>query len=183
MRLVWVLVGFALVLILAAAIAGRDTVVAQESITVNLGPGRDASQPGTAVLTAQGNQTLVVINIQPGEAGVGQPAHIHLGSCPEVGSVAFPLTNVVDGTSTTTVNATLASLRDGNHSINIHKSEAEAGVYVACGNIAALPAAAPTTGGPPPVGDGGFAWWYIALAVGFLLAGGGLLAMYRWRRA
>ena len=52
------------------------------------------------------------------------------------------------------MNATLAALFDGNHSINAHRSAAEIGVYTSCGNLtitgaATTPAIAPA---PPPPG-------------------------------
>jgi hypothetical protein len=107
-------------------------VTTTAQITLTLGAGRDANQPGTATLIAQGNQTQVVLNIQPGAAGVAQPAHIHEGACPGVGTVKFPLTNVVDGKSVSTVNAALADVLKGDLSINVHKSTSEASVYTAC---------------------------------------------------
>jgi hypothetical protein len=109
---------------------------AAASITLTFGPGRDGDQtPGTAVLTSQGDKTLVVLNLKSGGAGVSQPAHIHDGACPGVLGVKYPLTNVVDGTSTTVVSATLASLLTGNYGINVHKSTSEIGVYVACAAV------------------------------------------------
>ena len=105
------------------------------SITINLGPGRDGDQSGTATLTARGDKTEVVLNIKPGAAGVAQPAHIHVGTCPVPGAVKYPLSNVVDGKSTTTVDASLGTLLAGGLAINAHLSAAEAAKYVACGNI------------------------------------------------
>lgn len=121
-------------------VAGWSPARAQDgaaplSVTVDLGPGRDGDQQGTATLTAMGAQTMVSIAITPGEPGVGQPVHIHEGMCPGVGAVAFPLTNIVDGTSTTVVDATLGALLSGNYSINVHKSQAEIALYTSCGNI------------------------------------------------
>lgn len=142
----------ALVLMLA-------TVSSAFAIDLTFGAGRDFSgQTGTVSLTAEGNQTKVVINVNAGPAGATtpQPAHIHVGGCPGVGSVAAPLTAVVGGKSETTVNMPLATFQATQHAINIHKSQAEAGVYTACVNIplaaAAPPAAAPAlprTGGLP----------------------------------
>lgn len=161
-----------------------SSAFAQQAVKVTMGTGRDASQTGTATLTPVGNQTEVVISIQSGAAGVEQAVHIHQGSCPGVGAVAFPLTNVVDGASTTMVDATLASLQTGGFSINVHQgtSPADLAVYVSCGNIPAAapaaPAAVPATGGPP--GSDGFpAAWYLLLAAGGVLAalGGGILAV------
>jgi hypothetical protein len=203
MRFVSVGLGLAATLLVAAfLVAGAgDSVSAKEgdTVTVTMGAGRDASQTGTATLTDQGSQTQVVLNIQPGAAGVEQPVHIHSGNCPGVGAVAFPLTNVVNGTSTTVVDATLDSLRTGGYSINVHQDGTQAGlgVYVSCGAIpaaaqatptvagaqttpapAASPAAAPAAGGPPASSDGSFGWWYLLIAVGALtLVSGGVLAL------
>lgn len=121
----------------ATAVPPTTAPVASATIafTITLGAGRDADQNGFATLTAVGDKTQVDLNIKPGAAGVAQPAHIHEGSCPGVGAVKYPLTNVVDGKSTTVVNASLASLLTGGFSINAHKSAAEASIYVACGAI------------------------------------------------
>lgn len=121
------------------------------SVTVTLGPGRDGSQPGTAVLTPQGDKTQVVINVQPGPPGVPQPAHIHVGTCPGVGAVKYPLTNVVDGKSTTIVDDSLQDLLKGGYAINVHKSVSEIGIFVACGNVSsassnAVPSTTPGLG-------------------------------------
>jgi len=194
MRFVLAGVGLLAALVAAAflVVGSGDIVSAKEgdTVTVTMGPGRDGSQTGTATLTDMGSQTQVVLNIQPGPAGVEQPVHIHAGSCPGVGAVAFPLTNIVNGTSTTVVNATLDSLRTGGYSINAHQDGTQAGlgVYVSCGAIpaaaqatptaAASPAAAPASGGPPASSDGSFGWWYLLIAVGALvLVSGGVLAL------
>jgi hypothetical protein len=205
----FVLAGAGLLVALVAAtflIAGTGgSVSAKEgdTVTVTMGPGRDGSQTGTATLTDMGSQTQVVLDIQPGPAGVAQPVHIHQGSCPGVGAVAFPLTNVVDGKSTTVVNATLASLQTGGFSINAHQDSSQAGlgVYVSCGNVpaatqptptptgtvggvqttpapAASPAAAPASGGGPAPSNGTSAWWYLLIGVGVVtLLSGGVLAL------
>lgn len=88
----------------------------------------------------------------------GHPAHIHAGTCAELGDVVFPLSDVsmsmmVDGTpmamgdmmgapdaipvewSVTTVAAPLADIVAGGHAINIHESAENIGNYIACGNI------------------------------------------------
>lgn len=164
MRKLLLVAGLVLILSLAAS-----AVLAQESVTVTLGPGRDSSeQTGTATLTATGDQTEVVISVNTGPAGAGveQPSHIHEGQCPGVGGVAFPLTNTLDGQSTTVVDAKLSDLTTGAFSLNLHKSKDEVAVYTSCGNIPAA-AALPTTGGSRslPVG------WLIAAGAVVLLGG------------
>ena len=95
-----------------------------------------SGQTGTATLTAQGSQTLVELSIPPGNLNTEQ-THIHVGRCgATLGSVVFPLTSFVggSGSSSTLVNATLSSVMDGNHAINLHQA-GNPGNYTACGNI------------------------------------------------
>lgn len=86
------------------------------------------------------------------------PAHIHSGTCTELGDVVYPLSNVggammMNGTpmamgtmmgaadaipveaSVTTVEASLADLAAGGYAINVHESAENIGNYIACGNI------------------------------------------------
>lgn len=161
------------------------------TVTVPLAAENNSGQTGTATLTAMGDQTQVVINVPAGPGGTPQPAHIHDGTCAAPGKVVWPLTNVVDGKSTTMVNAKLADIATGGFLINIHKSAAEVSVYTSCGQVpqqagaaaaqptaaagataagampATKPAALPTTGS-----DMSFFW--IIVAAGALLALGGL---------
>lgn len=135
-----------LMLALFASVAAAQST----TITVQLAAQNSSGQNGTATLTAKGDQTEVVVNLPVGPAGaaVEQPVHIHSGACPTPGGVVFPLGNLKEGKSTTTVNAKLADIADGKHAINAHKSAAEASVYTSCGNVQmiAMPAALPTTG-------------------------------------
>jgi plastocyanin len=89
----------------------------------------------------------------------GHPAHIHLGTCSELGEIAWPLSNVGPGTvrngvpstngvvvgqtsdiypvdvSVTTLDVPLTEITGGTHAINVHKSAANIQNYIACGNI------------------------------------------------
>jgi len=96
------------------------------------------------------------------------PAHIHLGSCPTVGEVVFPLADVTQpgmggsptamestpvaepmaspaagmgeaDVSTTTVQVALADIITGGHAINVHESAEAIQNYIACGNIVGTP--------------------------------------------
>lgn len=135
----------ALLVVGVSVLAGGDGAAsAQEAVTVTMsattGPDGGGSQTGTATLTGMGNQTEVVVSIDvsPDGSDVEQPAHVHAGTCGDnLGAVVHALTNVVDGGSTTVIDATLESVRTGDFSINIHKSGAEVGVYVSCGVIPA----------------------------------------------
>jgi hypothetical protein len=78
------------------------------------------------------------------------PAHIHSGTCAELGDVVIPLENVAvpagathEGTeaahdvkvSQTHVDMPLQEIIDGEHAINVHLSAEEIDVYIACGDI------------------------------------------------
>lgn len=93
------------------------------------------AQAGTATLVPMGEKTQVNIDVKAGPTGVEQPIHIHSGPCDRLGGIVHPLNNVVNGKSTTEVNATLASIVSGSLAINLHKSTTEIAVYTTCGDI------------------------------------------------
>ncbi len=89
---------------------------------------------------------------------VSHPAHIHTGTCDQLGDVVFPLSNVgvpasADGTPTAAgatagaqdaipayvsvsqLNVSLDDILAAPHAINVHESEQNIQNYVACGNI------------------------------------------------
>jgi hypothetical protein len=95
-----------------------------------------SGQHGTVTLkAAAGNQTLVTIAITGEPSGAIEPAHIHTGSCPTPGGVKWPLSNVVHGSSITTVNAPFSEIDKAGFAVNIHQSPTNIAIYKACGNI------------------------------------------------
>lgn len=91
---------------------------------------------GSAVLKEENGKVTVTLSLTGGPKTTPQPAHIHIGACPDVGNVKYPLTNVVDGQSQTILNVTLDQLKAGQPlAINVHKSAAQITVYTACGNF------------------------------------------------
>ena len=100
---------------------------------------------GMATLTEVGEETRVEFSVNPG-ATMSGAAHIHNGTCGEgLGDIVHGLTSVEDGMSMTMVAASLSSLQDGNHVINVH-SVSDATVHTVCGAVpdadgmAAMPA-------------------------------------------
>jgi hypothetical protein len=104
----------------------------------------------------------------PAATGAAHPAHIHSGSCPDVGDVVYPLEYVtVEGSdvmaspetgmaghamdatpageeamtlsSTTTVEASLDDILGAEHAINVHESDENIQNYIACGDITGMP--------------------------------------------
>jgi len=84
------------------------------------------------------------------DAAEAHPAHIHSGTCDELGDVVFPLADVAAPTGeemgaagghavkvseVNHVDVPLQEILDGGHAINVHLSADEIGTYIACGNI------------------------------------------------
>jgi opacity protein-like surface antigen len=123
---------FAIVAQLASAAAATST------LTIALNAENGSGETGTATLTQAGDDVKVVVSLKGAPATTPQPAHIHDGTCADLKGVAYPLTNVVGGSSTTTVKGvTVDKLVGGTYAINVHESADNLGKYVACGNIAA----------------------------------------------
>ncbi|MEX2211205.1 MAG: hypothetical protein WD689_05520 [Gaiellaceae bacterium] len=127
-----------LVLTLAAGCGGDDEdegEAGEGAVTVELAELNSSGQTGTATLTPEGAQTLVVVEVSD-PVSPSQPAHIHAGTCDNLDPTpTHGLLNVTDGHSETTVDASLDSLTDGEFAINLHMSDEDAGTYTSCGNI------------------------------------------------
>jgi hypothetical protein len=122
----------------AEDVTETSDIVSEAEVSIDLGEQNASGQSGTATLSPNDDGTVHVsleISNPPAEA---QPAHIHQGTCAELDPApAFPLESVVNGTSESDVDVSLQDLLDAvdGYAINVHKSDAEADVYVACGDI------------------------------------------------
>jgi Cu/Zn superoxide dismutase len=121
---------------LAGCGSDDDDGEAADEVSVSLEESADSGQSGTATLTADGEQTRVLIEIDGDPVSPSQPAHIHEGTCDELTpEPAYGLPNVADGTSDTTVDVPLTTLTDGTYAINLHMSDEDLATYTSCGNI------------------------------------------------
>jgi hypothetical protein len=114
-------------------LAAACSAPAAASRTVELETLNDSGVTGSAVLTDLGDgQTEVVVTVDP--AGhLDMPAHIHPGTCVDlVPQPRFPLQNVVDGSSETTIDVPLDELFAGGLALNLHASPDDYGTYTAC---------------------------------------------------
>jgi hypothetical protein len=95
-----------------------------------------SGQHGTVTLKAIGaDKTEVTIAITGEPLSANEPAHIHTGACPTPGGVKWPLSNVVHGSSVSTVNAPLSEINQAGYAVNVHQSAANIANYKACGDI------------------------------------------------
>lgn len=116
--------------------AGSSSVSGQSPITVQLQPKGNSGVSGTATLTPKGNQTQVVVQLKGDISNIPQPAHFHSGTCDKLDpKPKFPLADVVNGTSSSVIAATVSELTSAQYTINVHKSAAEIKTSVACGEV------------------------------------------------
>jgi hypothetical protein len=134
----------AVVLVLLGAGCGSSDSSESESpssgeVVVTLDEQNGSAESGTATLTAEGDRTRVVLDLQTRSAtpvAQRQPAHIHKGSCEKLDPTpAYGLNDVQAGKSTSTVDAKLTDLRNGDFAINVHESAEKIEKYVACGVV------------------------------------------------
>jgi hypothetical protein len=109
-----------------------------EAYTVDLSEQNGSGESGTATFTAAGSDQVKVVLAITGGGGAAQPAHVHTGTCEALGDIAYPLADVVNGHSETTIDVSLAALQAAAVSgmaVNVHESAARIQNYVACGDI------------------------------------------------
>jgi len=123
---------------------------------------------GKVIATAGGAAVLVGMVALSGPAAWAQdatpraaeevmparPAHIHTGTCDEIGEVVAPLTDLTGATSGdrvgqarraipaessfTSVPMTLDAILGADHVVNVHLSAEEIGTYIACGEVGGM---------------------------------------------
>jgi Cu/Zn superoxide dismutase len=127
---------FAIALLCAAATASAVLpAAAADSKPIPMFARNGSGENGTVTLTQQGADVLVRVRLSHAPATM-QPIHIHGGACDAPASVKWPLTNLVNGMSTTTVHGvTVAALRGHGYVVNAHKSATDMGTYVSCGSL------------------------------------------------
>lgn len=110
----------------AAADGGRTVVITMTALN-------GSGESGTTTLRAQGNKTVITIKLVNG-SGVEQPAHFHTGTCDKyTPRPLYPLEDVVNGSSTTTLDIPIDRLVGGDLIVNVHKSYADIATQAACG--------------------------------------------------
>lgn len=108
----------------------------EEAFTIDLEEQNGSGISGTAMITPTATDEFEVLIELTGADEGPQPAHIHPGTCADLDPTPkYPLTNVENGRSETTVQASPLDLISEDLAINVHKSEAEADTYVACGDL------------------------------------------------
>lgn len=110
---------------------------AAQPVIVTMYPQSQSTEHGTVKLTPlSATSTRIEITLVGEPFGARQPAHIHKGTCSNLNPApAYPLNDIVDGHSSSTVQVGLAALQSGQFSVNAHMSAKDLAQYVACANL------------------------------------------------
>src|SRR5579862_6128450 len=97
----------------AAALPGTAGADSGRTVVVPMAALNGSGETGTTTLRAQGNKTVVTIKLSNG-SGIEQPAHFHTGTCDKYAPrPLYPLNDVVNGSSTTTLDIPIDKLVGG----------------------------------------------------------------------
>jgi hypothetical protein len=103
---------------------------------INLSAQNNSGISGKAIITKIDGRAQVRLELTGAAYGLPRPAHVHVGSCANIGAVKYPLSDVITGNSTTYLSVTLDQMKaELPLAINVHQSIAEVGTYVACGDV------------------------------------------------
>lgn len=142
-------VGWAIVLacFIAMVIAPAVPAAAQDnrSLTIPLNEYQNSGISGTATLTAEGENTRVLMELSGEPLTGNHPTHIHTGTCADFDpDPTYPLTTVLLSdvsdtgvTETTVEDVRLRDLLASDYVILVHKSAEELTNYFVCGDIKA----------------------------------------------
>ena len=108
----------------------------KDALTLDLQEQNDSGITGTVAFTPTTDGKVEVEIELDGSEGGPHPAHIHSGSCADLDPVPkWPLRNVVDGKSKTTIDVNLSELTAQEYAVNVHDSRENLDLYVACADV------------------------------------------------
>lgn len=127
----------ALVLGTSTVIPAQGMMMMKKPVTIRMMAQNGSGETGTAVLHDTKRGLVVTLHLK--SARGPQPAHIHMGSCAKLNpQPEYPLHNVVNGMSVTTVPGVTIGEIAGKMAINVHKSTTDIPTYVSCGDVAVM---------------------------------------------
>ncbi len=108
----------------------------EDARTLDLQEQNNSGITGTVELTPTSDGTVEVEIELDQRRGGPHPAHVHEGSCANLNPAPrWPLADVVNGRSETTIDVDLRDLIGSEYAVNVHESSENADVYVACVDV------------------------------------------------
>lgn len=128
--------------------------VVVKSFSATIAALNESGLSGTATVTDVEGKAKVVVSLTGTQASAAEPAHLHMGTCANLGEPKFPLTPVVNGASETVLEVSVDEISANLPlALNIHKSETEMDANVACGDLVLDTASENGAGGTVLEGD------------------------------
>lgn len=113
-----------------------NTMMSANKLSVQLNEQNNSGEYGNALISEENGAVRVRVSVKNAPRGISQPAHLHIGTCIDTGEVKYPLNNVVNGLSDTTLQVSFKDLvSQGPLVLNVHKSANQINQYVSCGNL------------------------------------------------
>ncbi len=105
-------------------------------VSIVINEQNNSGESGIATIGEVDGKVVVNLKLIGEPLNVSQPAHLHSGTCQKPGDIVFPLSNVVNGESKTTLTVNMDSFNQRLPlTLNVHKSEQELNIYVSCGQV------------------------------------------------
>ncbi|MEX2535255.1 MAG: hypothetical protein WD273_06590 [Trueperaceae bacterium] len=133
-------IGILTTLVLSGTFALAQSNLPERSASYAVGPSSGSGLSGTLVISDFGEElSVVVLALEGTSPGDAHPSHFHVGDCGSGGGVDVPLA-VVDGGSGLGVSVVRMAYDDllaQDYHVNAHRSAADMGTIVACGEVGA----------------------------------------------
>lgn len=114
----------------------RGDMIKHKVLVIKLESQNSSGVYGEAWIEDAGKKAKVTIKLDGPKSAIPEPAHIHIGACPNPDAIKYPLTGVLNGNSVTQLDVSIEEImKNLPLAINIHKSTEEAKTYIACGDI------------------------------------------------
>ena len=113
----------------------QNTETAKE-FAIYLKPMNNSKQTGSASLIEKNGKITIGISTTGEPKNVVQYASIHVDTCEILGNIKFPLTNIINGSSQTTLETTIINLQNlGPLALNINRTQGNDKDSVSCANL------------------------------------------------
>ncbi|MBI4080891.1 MAG: hypothetical protein HY430_03930 [Candidatus Levybacteria bacterium] len=114
----------------------EDILMKKDQIEIPLDEQSGSGVSGSVKVFDKDGKAMIRISLT-GDAPDGiHPAHLHAGSCALPGDIKYPLNDVVNGKSETTLTVAIGTFKDNLPLIlNVHESAKEIKTYIACGEV------------------------------------------------
>lgn len=120
--------------------SGNESASGPRVIELQLNEINASGAIGKVTIAEEGEKTKIALSIEGPFVDHARPAHIHMGTCQNLGDVAYPLASVGElNLSETMLDVSFEKLMlERPLAINVHESAEDIGNYVSCADFPSL---------------------------------------------